>query len=211
MRARPQSISLGRTGRSQHWETGDKLVNHVELIRRQVDLSLEDPETRSLAVAITSGAFDRTPDPVSGEMIPVVPYHGRIYRGARDWRTARIMCAARDEMCELTAIWNFCVLNIRYLQDQIGQDTYQTLRATLEAGGGDCDDCTVALCALAGAVGYESVAAVISVKGGTWDHIYPVIKTRRGWVALDMTEAGKKPGWEFGSPAARQNFAMVGG
>ena len=49
-----------------------------------------------------------------------------------------MLCSARDEMCELTAIWNFWVLNVRYLQDSIGQDTYQTLRATLEAGGGDC-------------------------------------------------------------------------
>lgn len=206
----PQSISLGRTGRSQAWETGDKLANHIELIQRQVELSMNDPETRSLAVAITSGAFDRTPDPVTGVLVPVVPYHGRLYRGARDWRTARIVCGAKDDLCELTAIWNFCVLNIRYLQDTVGQDTYQTLRATLEAGGGDCDDCTIAITTLAGAVGYESVASVISLDGKSWQHIYPVVKTRRGWVAMDMTEAGKKPGWEFPSPAARQNFALVG-
>jgi hypothetical protein len=143
-------------------------------------------------------------------MLPVVPYHGRLYRGARDWRTARIVCGAKDDLCELTAIWNFVVLNIRYLQDTVGQDTYQTLRATLEAGGGDCDDMCTAIAALAGAVGYESVASVISLDGKQWAHIYCVIKTRRGWVAMDPTETGKKPGWEFPAPAARQNFALVG-
>jgi hypothetical protein len=180
-------------------------------MQRQVQLSLDDPETRSLAVAITSGAFDRTPDPVTGQLLPVIPFHGRIYRGARDWRSARTVCRARDELCELTAIWNFWVLNVRYLQDTLGQDTYQTLRATLEAGGGDCDDFTIGMAALAGAVGFESVASVISLDGRQWAHVYPVIKTKRGWVALDATEAGKKPGWEYPRPAARQNFVLVGG
>lgn len=128
---------LGDSGRGQHWETGDRLENHIELIRRQLRLSLQDPETRSLAVAITSSAFDRFDDPRFGP-VPGVPYHGRYYRGARDWAAARALCGMRDELCEITQLWNFWVLNVRYLQDVVDQDTYQTLRGTLESGGGDC-------------------------------------------------------------------------
>ena len=199
----------GGQGRSQTWETGNSLLNHVELIRRQVDLSLEDPETRSLAVAIVSSAFDRVQDPGTNTVVPGVPYHGRYYRGAADWSAAQSICGQRDDACELTQLWNFWVLNVRYLQDAAGQDTYQTLRATLEIGGGDCDDFTIGLATLAGAIGYRSIARIISVKGDTWDHVYPVIKTRRGWIALDGTEKGKRPGWEFPSPAARQDFWLV--
>ena len=202
-------MARGQQGRSQTWETGDSLLNHIELIRRQINLSMDDPETRSLAVAIVSGAFDRFVDQATKQVVPAVPYHGRYYRGAVDWSAAKRFCEARDDMCELTQLWNFVVLNVRYLQDAAGQDTYQTLRATLEAGGGDCDDACIALASLAGAVGYRSIARVISVRGDTWDHIYPVIKTRRGWMALDITEKGKRPGWEFSSPAAKQDFWLV--
>lgn len=201
---------LGSTGRAQHWETGDSLDNHIELIRRQVGLSLQDPETRSLAVAVVSGAFDQYNDPRFGN-VPAVPFHGRMYRGAQSWASARAICAARDDRCEITQLWNFWVLNCRYLQDVVDQDTYATIRATLESGGGDCDDFTVGMAALAGAVGYHSIARVISVHGQTWDHIYPVIKTRSGWVALDATEKGKLPGWEYPNPAAKRDFALTGG
>lgn len=201
---------LGETGRAQHWETNDELVNHIELIRRQIRLSLQDPETRSLAVAICSGSFDRFDDPRLGQ-VPAIPFHGRYYRAAASWDAAARVCAMRDEMCEITALWNFWVLNCRYLQDAVDQDTYATLRGSLEAGGEDCDGFTIGLASLCGAVGYHSIARVISVRGDTWDHIYPVIKTKRGWVPLDATEKGKLPGWEYPRPARKRDFALTGG
>lgn len=194
---------------AQHWETGDRLVNHIELIRQQVAESLSDPETRMLAVAVATGSFDAFQDPRSGQSVPAVPYHGRYYRGASDWQAAKALCAMRDELCELTTIWNFWVLNVRYLQDVVGQDTYPTLRAILEGGGEDCDGSTIGLAALCGALGYHSIARVISVRGDTWDHIYPVIKTKRGWIPLDVTEPNKKPGWEYKRPARKRDFALV--
>lgn len=210
---RPQPVSAQAEGdlraQAQHWETGDSLDNHVELIRRQVHTSLADPETRLLAAAITSGSFDDFRDPRTGQSVPAVPYHGRHYRGARDWSTAARLCAMRDERCEITQIWNFCVLNIRYAQDQAGEDTYCTLRSTLEAGSGDCDDATVALATLCGAMGYHSMARIISVRGNVWDHVFPVIKTRSGWLPLDMTEKGKRPGWEYKRAARTKDFALV--
>lgn len=127
-----------RDPRSKSWKTGDTLKEHVALIRRQIGLSLEDPATRFLAGALVSGNFDSAKDHRSGQMVPVVPFHGRFYRGASDWEAARSVCGMRDYLCEVTAIWNFIVLNVRYTQDQDGEDTYQTVRATLEMGAGDC-------------------------------------------------------------------------
>lgn len=206
-----QPVHLGDRGRAQHWETNDDLRNHIKLMRRQVTRSLEDPETRSLAVAITSGSFDSAYDPRTGERVPVIPFHGRLYRGAQSWQAAHV-CRMRDEQCEINSVWNFVVLNCRYLQDARGQDTYATLRGTLEAGGGDCDDFTVVFASLLGAVGYPVAASVISVHGGTWDHVYACAKTRKGrWVPLDPTEPGKHPGWQYPRPAARENFMLTEG
>lgn len=124
--------------KSMHWRTGDTLPEHVALIRRQIEVGLSDPSTRMLAGAIVSGNFDSMQDPRTGVAVPVVPYHGRWYRGALDWAAARQVCGMRDYTCEVTAIWNFLVLNLRYTQDQAGEDTYQSLRASLEIGAGDC-------------------------------------------------------------------------
>jgi hypothetical protein len=185
------------TARSQTYQTSDRIEEHIALIRQQVQASLADPATRALAAAIVSGSFDSGVDPRTGESVPVISYHGRAYRGARSWADARSLCAMRDLRCEVTAIWNFLVLNVRYTQDQDGEDTYQTLRASLEGGAGDCDDMTIAFAALLHAVGFEDVIArVISLDGRAWAHIYPVVLVGRQWLVLDATERGKAMGWE---------------
>jgi len=196
--------------RAAVWETDDQIEQHVQLMRRQVERSLADPSTRMLAAAIVSGNFDQGIDPRTGANVPVVPYHGRFYRGAKDWASAKQLCEMRDFMCEVNAIWNFVVMNIRYTGDQHGEDTYQTLRATLEAGAGDCDDMTIAFAALLKAVGFEEVIArIISLDGRAWAHVYPlVLIPKRGWTALDATEKGKLPGWEFKGARAQRDFAL---
>ncbi len=192
------------------WRTGDSLPEHVALIRRQIDVGLADPSTRLLAGAIVSGNFDSMLDRRSGVEVPVIPYHGRWYRGALDWTAARAVCGMRDYACEVTAIWNFLVLNVRYTQDQAGEDTYQSLRATLEIGAGDCDDMTIAFATLLKSVGFEEVTArIVSMQGQTWDHIYPVVTLPSGKpLVLDATESGKLPGWEYRWSAARQDFVL---
>ncbi len=180
------------------------------MLRRQVQKGLDDPATRVLAGAIVAGNFDSMIDPRSKAAVPVVPFHGRWYRGARSWADAQSTCRMRDYVCEVNAIWNFVVLNLRYTQDQAGEDTYQTLRASLEAGAGDCDDMTVAFATLLKAVGFESVIArIISLEGRSWDHVYPVVNVpRHGWMALDATERGKLPGWEYRAAAERRDFEL---
>lgn len=197
-------------GGAQVWQTNDDIEQHVELIQRQINASLDDPSTRALAAAIVTGNFDSAPDPRSGQNVPVVPYHGRFYRAAKDWNAARVLCKMRDHLCEVTALWNFMVLNIRYTADQDGEDTYQTLRATLEMGAGDCDDMTIAFAALLKSVGFETVIArIISLDGRSWAHIYPVVLVPGvGPVPLDITEPGKVPGWEYKRPAAKRDFAL---
>lgn len=180
------------------------------MIRGQIAKSLDDSATRMLASAIVSGNFDSMTDPRSGQPVPVVPFHGRWYRGAASWEDARSLCAQRDYACEVTALWNFGVLNCRYTQDQDGEDTYQTVRASLEAGALDCDDMTILFAAMLKAIGFEEIIArVVSVQGQTWDHIYPLVKLPRGgWIAMDATERGKHLGWEYANVAARRDFAL---
>ena len=197
--------------------TQDRIEEHIELIRGQIQKSLEDPATRFLAGALVAGNFDSAIDPRTGVAVPVVPYHGRFYRAAPSWETASRVCMGRDKRCELVAIWNFCVMNIRYTDDQHGEDTYQDLRMTLETGAGDCDDFTIAFAALLHAVGFEDIVArVISLSGDAWEHIYPRVLVvdapaqRVEWIPLDATETHppRPLGWEYPRAAVARDFAI---
>lgn len=198
-------------GVSERHETHGKLEEHIRLIRRCIDRSVDDAATRQLANAIISGNYDSVRDPRTNQMVPVVPYYGRWYRAAPSWEDAAQLCYQRDYKCELRAIWSFVVMSCRYQQDTAGQDVYCTLRATLEAGGGDCDDLTIVFAALLKCIGFENIIArVVSVQGTTWDHIYPVVLVpgTNEWVALDCTEANKSMGWEYKNIAAKRDFAL---
>lgn len=204
---------IRQQGRVSLYLTDDTLPPHIELIRRQTVASLIDGETISLARALCSSSFDQTWDQRAqggrGAIVPTVPYHGRIYRGASDWRAASLLCSHRDRLCEIAQIWNFLVLNVRYVADPRRRDTYSTLQATLETGAGDCDDFTVGFGALLGAIGYPVRARVISVDGSAWDHIYPLVGVKGRWIPLDATEHGKSLGWEFSHAAKRVDFPLV--
>lgn len=115
------------------WESDD-LEDHCALIARQVDRSLMDPETRKLAVKIAGHKPDGFVTE-KGRRIPVVTAWGHDYylpdMGADP-------CAAKDDACEVQAVWNFLVANVRYVLDPDGYDLFCTLQRTLEAGAGDC-------------------------------------------------------------------------
>jgi hypothetical protein len=193
------------------WETQD-IESHMELIRRMVERSLHDGETRQLAVRLVSQRYDAVTDPRTGEPIAVVEAWGRHFT-APDLA----LCEQGDDECELAVLWAFLVHNVRYTYDPDGTDTFATLKQSLLAGGGDCDDQTIAMCALARAIGFsECYARVVSLDGEQWSHVYPVVglnKDGKGdLVAFDMTVPGKLPGWEVnGGPRKRgKNNVLVG-
>lgn len=100
-------------------------------------------------------------------------------------------CKARDDMCELEAVFDTVVKNVRYTGDIAGKDTFQTALRTLQFGGGDCDDHSVCCSTLAMENGFESKFRITSNTGASWDHIYAMCGVPKHrptrWVALDTT------------------------
>jgi len=94
-------------------------------------------------------------------------------------------------------------------------DTFATARESLLAGGGDCDDATILIAALAGFVGFRAVARVISTQDNPkqWVHIYPLIGISKDdpkqWIPLDVTVEGAAPGWEYESIANYRDYTLV--
>jgi hypothetical protein len=186
-------------------DSGNSLDAHVRMIKRQIDRSMADPETIQLARRLVTGRFDYQFDPSSNSTVPVVRAWGLYYRAPQNGP-----CKPRDAMCEVVAIWNFIVLNLRYTFDPVEPDTFSTVQESLESGGGDCDDSSVMFAALLKSVGFTVILRVISVDGKSWEHIYPVVGVPhdkpKTWVPLDCTVANVPLGWEFEAAKAYRDF-----
>jgi hypothetical protein len=100
-------------------------------------------------------------------------------------------CPARDDLCELGAIFDFITKNVRYTGDIAYKDTFQSALRTLQMHGGDCDDHATLGAVLAMENGFFTKFRITSNHGPTWDHIYlmaglPKHSPKR-WIALDTT------------------------
>lgn len=198
----------------QREHTTSSLDDHIKLIKRQIARSMADPDVRNLAAQITSGRFDWMRDPRTGQEVPVVMFKGRHFRAP-----IGPLCRPKDDSCEIGAVWDFCVMNVRYLLDPEGADgeptdMYMDVTTILMSGAGDCDDFVVLFATLLMCLGFRVIARVISTDGRRWAHIYPVVMVPKGEgrkeIALDATENGKSPGWEYmrGNPPAKRDFVL---
>lgn len=185
------------------------LDEHLAMIERQIQRSLRDPETRKLAVQIVSGNYDFVKHPKSGRMVPVVTAWGRHFE------VADMDCAPRDEECEVAALWEFVVKNVRYVYDPEEMDTFQTLKETLLMGGGDCDDMTIVFITLGKAIGFKGIGRVVSTDEAPaeWSHIYPMLGVRSKsnpseWIPLDATVKGAVPGWQYENIAMHADYPL---
>ncbi len=91
------------------------LEDRVKILRRLVWLG--------------DGAFGRGNAPIGGLKDPRMRAIGLEVTSA---------CPARDDMCELNAIYTFTKRNVRYTGDITNKDTFQTAWRTMQMAGGDC-------------------------------------------------------------------------
>jgi hypothetical protein len=105
------------------------------------------------------------------------------------------VCNARDDMCELAAIYDFVKSNTRYTGDITFKDTFMSAYRTLQYGGEDCDGHAVLNAVLAMENGFQTRFRITSNTGASWDHIYCVAGVPkmdpRKWIILDTTLPGQ--------------------
>jgi hypothetical protein len=124
--ARVDLICAPRNPLSRAWET-ENLDEHVALIKRQSDASLEDDETVRLAQKIVAAKPDGT-----NRRGPFIRAWGNEYILPICPEPPSCTEAQHDQL-ESIRIWNFIVSNWTYLEDPPSFDLFSTVRFGLDA------------------------------------------------------------------------------
>lgn len=95
----------------------------------------------------------------------------------------------RDELSEITALFEYVRDHIRYVRDVHGVETLTTPEMTLQRRVGDCDDQTTLLCALCESVGYPTRLIAAGYNDPrAYEHVYCQILARGIWIDADPIE-----------------------
>lgn len=113
-------------------------------------------------------------------------------------QTARALiqnCPPKDWACQVRALHAFVRDQIQYVLDPVDVEMVQTPMVTLDTRAGDCDDKSVLLAALLGAIGHPSRYRAIGFEPGIFCHVYVETKIGDQWIPLETTEP-VPVGWE---------------
>jgi transglutaminase-like putative cysteine protease len=90
---------------------------------------------------------------------------------------------------EVVAIYDFVNARVRYTKDTWDAEMVQPAEWVLTNGAGDCDDFTVAVCALLEAVGHRTRIVAVGREAGSYTHVYAeTLIGGKKWIAVDATE-----------------------
>jgi len=78
-------------------------------------------------------------------------------------------CTDKGFECEVASIYDWLLLNIKYIKDPVGQPFLQYPEYTIEIGTGDYDDFTILASSLLESIGIKTKIAVGS------DRVYPLV------------------------------------
>jgi hypothetical protein len=95
------------------------------------------------------------------------------------------------------SLFEFVRSRIRYVNDPLGEEYFQTVPGIWKSQMGDCEDFMALLAALFTAAGIKVRARVIKIPSATgWAHIYPQAFLDKAWRSFDATM--KYPaGWQY--------------
>lgn len=86
---------------------------------------------------------------------------------------------------ELGALYKWVRDNIRYRYDPLGLEWLQSPQRTVLEGAGDCDDMTILLGALAGALGHPYRFRTVGAAPDVQQHVGVQVFDRKRWINLD--------------------------
>lgn len=90
---------------------------------------------------------------------------------------------------EVVAVYEFVNSRVRYTKDVWDAEMIQPAEWVLTKAAGDCDDFTVAVCALLEAIGHRTRIVAVGRDAGCYSHVYAeTLIGGKKWIAVDATE-----------------------
>lgn len=116
-----------------------------------------------------------------------------------------------DKRAEVNALFSYVKSTFRFVQDPTLVELIHTPEKLLQIRSGDCDDFTVFLSSLLGAVGYETRVAIVGPGKDVWSHTFPEVLLDGNWVPLDATKTDPAHLLAARKAGNYKTFALQGG
>lgn len=91
----------------------------------------------------------------------------------------------RDQLAEVSAVFNWVRDSVRYVPDVLGVETLAAPALTMQRRTGDCDDQTALLCALLESIGFPTRFVVARYEADDFEHVYCQVFANGRWLDLD--------------------------
>lgn len=168
-----------------------------------------------LTLTINAGTGDAATARTVAAMRAVIK-HGALDQRVHALATTLVASVAnRDRMAQLHALYDWCVKALRFKRDVTGREVLRTPAQMLyeieqneregrdAATAVDCDDVTILVCSVLGAMGFKSAIVVIAQEpGGPFSHVHPAaVWAPRHLIPLDPQERIPLGTW---TPAVRR-------
>ena len=171
---------------------------------------------RPLGAVYTRARRFTIPSGVAGTRATLLHIEREVQKGKRspevaelaEYILARFGARQHDQRSQITAIHRGMKAGLFYVFDPKGIETLRDGRILARKmlqhfrGEGprplaDCDDYTIVGRELAEFIGMDSKSrAVGTKKPGRYNHVYPMVKPRRGpWIGMEATVPGARPPW----------------
>jgi len=122
----------------------------------------------------------------------------------RRWAEQIVGNSGKCDIDKVRAIFFFLANNTRYLKDPHGFELLKTPKISLElieigdTPQLDCDDYVILSLSLLKSIGYPvAMRAIAMEEDKKLKHVYGIVKTKQGWIPLDLTKPENDIGWEY--------------
>lgn len=123
------------------------------------------------------------------KVMSALAFQGKINPTVRDRAMAvTIGLTSKDWVQQAQCIHSWVRANVRYIMDVEGVETLQTAETTLRVQGGDCDDSSVLIASMLGALGHPTRFFAMGFAPNDFEHVVCETKIGNRWFACDATE-----------------------
>jgi len=115
----------------------------------------------------------------------------------------------KDQWAEAVRLFYYMKHGIRYVKDPYDLEGVLFPRTTLSIGSGDCDDQTVAFCALAMSIGMPARFCAVKLAGkDQYSHVYPELLINNAWLPFELTLKRAVPGVPYAEPSEKMRMEV---